>query len=197
MFQKWLDEFFSPHVLNLKLDKIALIVDKVTSNGKVTKPDRLNIIALPANVTSIHQLMDMGTIRQWKMGYQKRLLRCILSYVSTIQKRRKENDGRRSELNGLLEGYDPNMWDVCALSKVSWDEVDQKSIGKCWIKASCLPHLYETDLTNVYCSANNTNESVEITNMTTLLQEISLETKSNSRSKSLKEKISWTSLFNV
>ena len=64
MFQKWLDEVFSPHVLNLKLDKIALIVDKVTSNGKVTKPDRLNIIALPANVTSIHQLMDMGIIRQ-------------------------------------------------------------------------------------------------------------------------------------
>ena len=39
MFQKWLDEVFLPHVLNLKLDKIALIFDNVTSHGKATNPD--------------------------------------------------------------------------------------------------------------------------------------------------------------
>ncbi len=69
MCQKWLDELFLQHVLNLKLDKIELIVDNVISHGKVTKPDRLNIIPLPANGTSILQPMDMWIIRQWKIGY--------------------------------------------------------------------------------------------------------------------------------
>ncbi len=104
------------------------------------------------------------------MEYRKRLLRCILNDVSTIQKRRKENSGRRPRLNGLLEGYDPNICDLCTLSTELWDEIDLKSISKCWIKASCLPRLYEMDLTNLYCSLHNANESVEITDVTTLLQ---------------------------
>ncbi len=58
IFQKWLDKIL------LKLDKIALIIDKVTCHGKVTNPSRLNIIPLSLNLISIHQPMDMGIIRQ-------------------------------------------------------------------------------------------------------------------------------------
>ena len=76
-------------------------------------------MCLSANVTSIHQPLDMGTICSWKVGYRRIMQHNLLVEVETISKRRVDNRNITKGLNGIREGYGPNMHDVCTYSKIA------------------------------------------------------------------------------
>ena len=144
LFEKWLHQIFTPNVRKDTTHRVALLVDNASSHQNITVPPNVERVCLPANVTLIHQPLDMGTIRCWKVGYRRIMLRNLLVEVEKISKRRVDNRNRTKGLIGIREGYGPNMHDVCTYSKIAWENVSQDTIRRCWVRARCLPVLHES-----------------------------------------------------
>ena len=54
LFNKWLNDVFVPHIQSGTQNRIALIVGNASVHSDVIVPERIDIVVLPPNVTSIH-----------------------------------------------------------------------------------------------------------------------------------------------
>ncbi len=100
---------FAPNVSIKTDERVALIVDNASSHADMCIPDSIDLIELPANVTALHQPMDMGVIKAWKTAYRKIMLRSILQDLESRISKREENRNQPKGTNGLAQGYDPHM----------------------------------------------------------------------------------------
>eukprot|EP00171_Calliarthron_tuberculosum_P005173 IDg5173t1 len=139
-FQKWFTFVFLPFVQKKTTKKVALLVDNASSHSNLSNSqEQVSIIALPPNVTAVHQPMDLGIIAAWKKRYRREMLREIVKDIETRTARRELNKKNPGGMNGLAQGYAPHILDVANLAKHSWDGVSQNTIARCWVKANCLP----------------------------------------------------------
>lgn len=166
LFEKWLHEVFSTHIRKHTTERIALLVDNASSHQNIVYPKNMDVIRLPPNVTSVHQPMDMGTIRAWKVEYRRIMLRSLLNDIETIVERKQANKNRTKGLNGIQEGYDANMHDVCLMSKKAWDNVSSDTIKRCWVRSHCLPCVMEAEISQ---SVNTTKQKCSNEQETELL----------------------------
>ena len=174
LFNKWLNDVFIPHIQSDTQNRIALILDNVSAHSDVIVPESIDNISLPPNVTSIHQPMDMGVIRSWKAGYRRLMLRAVLNDITTRIERRRINAGNIRGRNGLSDGYDPNLWDVCELSKSVWDEIQPATVARCWVKAKCLPCIYETELEQNFGKVGKALVSDKVDDIVKLIQQLNM-----------------------
>ncbi len=119
--------------------------------------------------------MDMGVIRAWKVSDRRLILREILKDIYYRIERRDANKNRTRGLNGLHEGYDPNLFDVYDISKRAWELVSSQSIARCWLKARCLPCVYESDLRQQWSRTSKERYEDDISDIMKSLQMMSLE----------------------
>ncbi len=119
--------------------------------------------------------MDMGIIGAWKSSYRRLMLRDILKEIESLIERRDMNKNRAKGLNGPREGYDPNMLDVCNLSKKPWEFVSSQLIARCWLKARCLPCVHESDLRQQWSRKSKECDDDDLTDIMKSLQTVSLE----------------------
>ena len=143
LFRKWLNEVFFIHSKCSSVSKVALIVYNGCSHNNNYIPDGVELFPLPPNVTSVHQTMNMGVIRLWKTAYKRLMLIVILKDVETRIERQQIYSSNTRGLNGLEQGYDTNMLDVCRLSNKAWNEIENEKIARCWVRAHCLSHSQE------------------------------------------------------
>lgn len=65
-FKRWVKEVFLPHVRAFTSEKVALIVDKVTSLADIDDTQLL-LICLPSNSTALFQPLDAGAIQALRL----------------------------------------------------------------------------------------------------------------------------------
>ena len=85
-----------------------------------------------------------------------------------MNERKRANKDRARGINGIDEGYDPNMADVCNISCIARDMVQLESIARCWKRACCLTCAAEADITQPYCrnkSSSCGEDEIEILSM--------------------------------
>ncbi len=54
--------------------------------------------------------------------------------IESRAERRAFYQGRSYGMNGMAQGYDPNMLDAANLAKLSWDNVFRMTIARCRVK---------------------------------------------------------------
>ena len=131
LFGSWLHKIFAPFFRSRTTSDVPLLLENASSRSKICVPKGIEIIFLPPNVTSIHQPADMSIIRAWKTGYRRLMLRSISEDLDSRLERRYLNKNRLIGLNGLKEGSDSNMLDVCKLSVKAWDMVNMNAVARC------------------------------------------------------------------
>ena len=151
-----------------------MVVDNASAHDSLNLPDGIEIYCLLPNITSVYQLMDRGVSRQWKVGYRCFMLRIILFDISNRTERRRVNAGKTPGHSGLLDGYGPNILDVCQLVKQSWDEIESVPIARCWTKARCLNCIHEIDLKQDCGHVSKKENSDEVHNVVQLLQDLNV-----------------------
>ncbi len=67
------------------------------------------------------------------------------------------------------------MLDVCILSKKAWELVGFQSIARCWLKARCLPCVYESDLRKQWSRRSKECDDDYLTDIMKSLQTMILE----------------------
>jgi hypothetical protein len=154
----WINSVFWPFHLRTQGDvKALLLLDNCTAHDINTSdiPDRLLIIFLPPNMTSMHQPADMGMIATLKVGYKMQLLAKLLAifdieggYEAAYNARMRQRMGCR----GINYGGKPHLLDVMTILFLLW-EGDGKyatttGIKRCWRKASILPVSWDNDINN-------------------------------------------------
>ena len=157
LYTQWFDQIFLPEIESRTDKPILLIMDNYSVH-KMIESRQIDIVFLPPNVTSTSQPLDQGIISKVKRSYRTNLLRSLIGYdfenfLNTI------NSNRRSL--GLGYGL-PNILDACKLIKNAWDEVDQETIARCWLKSKLLPETFECNLRNDYTEFRQTLEENEI-----------------------------------
>ena len=110
----------------------------------------------------------------WKAGYSRLMLRTVLNDITTRIESRRINAGNIRGRNGLSDKYDPNIWDVCELSKSVWDEIQPATVARCWVKAKCLPCIYETELEQNFSKVGKTLDSDEVDDIVKLFQQLKM-----------------------
>ena len=93
------------------------------------------------------------------------MLRVILKDVETRIERQQIYSSNTRGLNGLEQGYDTNMLDVCRLSNKAWNEIENEKIARCWVRAHCLSHSQENCWTQIYghlLHESNTSDVLEV-----------------------------------
>lgn len=75
------------------------------------------------------------------------------------------NKGNLKGMNGLWEGYVPRMLNVKKLCTDAWDQLEQITIQRCWVKAKYVPCDIETELVSVFCRMCNSKNSKETKSM--------------------------------
>ncbi len=67
------------------------------------------------------------------------------------------------------------MLDGCNLSKKPWELVGSQLIARCWLKARCLPCVYESDLQQQWSRKSKECDDDDLTDIMKSLQTVSLE----------------------
>ena len=62
-FSLWIHEAFILNCDLISMNKVTTIVNNASSHSSIIGPDGIDLKALPGNVSSVHQPMDMGVIR--------------------------------------------------------------------------------------------------------------------------------------
>lgn len=174
LFQKWIDEVFQPYVSEHTSGQVALLVDNASSHNNLAVPEKIELIRLPPNVTSVHQPMDMGIIRSWKARYRRLMLRGIIQSIELRLNCPHAGKGNKSGTNGLSNGYHANMLDVCTLSKKAWETVSSTSIARCWVRAHCLPCAVEARMVQDFGRAKTKFSACEQSEIVNLFRRLHL-----------------------
>ena len=78
-------------------------------------------VFLPKNTTSRLQPLDPGIIRNFKVKYQKRLLKFVISRI--------DDNGKASEIIQELDVLKAIPW-----IKAAWEEFSDQTVSKCFCK---------------------------------------------------------------
>ena len=180
VFRSWFYDLFLPHIRKRTSAPVALLMDNCGAHGSDLHDcrEQVTIFPLPPNCTSIHQPMDMGVIAAWKALYRRNLLLEIIGDIETQEQRRKKNEKRPAGMKGLEEGYDPHMLDVARLSDLSWSQVTEETIARCWVKAKVLPEGAQAELQNKSGKRKAVEKSEEVDKIVAAFKNISLEGRS-------------------
>ena len=82
IFKDWVDKLNSK--MKSQNRKILLTFDNATCHSKVTLSN-IDLLYLPPNTTSVCQPLDLGIIRNFKLIYQKRVLKTLLAHFETVE----------------------------------------------------------------------------------------------------------------
>ncbi len=133
-FKKWFNSVFLPHIRSCTSEKVALLVDNVSSHSNLYDiPEQVVVIPLLPNVTSVHQPMYMVVISTRKQTYRRFLVQELVPDIEPRTERRAFYQGRSYGMKGIAQGYDPRMLNAANLAKLSWDNVCRMTIARCWI----------------------------------------------------------------
>lgn len=151
VFKKWFYEVFIPHVRRTTSLPVALVMDNCGPHGSDVSDSRgqVTIFPLPPNCTSIHQPMDLGVIAEWKALYRRNLLIELMDDIENQETLREQHKSKANGMKGLAEGTDPHMLDVTRLCAMSWEDVTQDAIARCWARSGILPLSDRADLEQV------------------------------------------------
>ena len=156
---------FLPFIRKTTSSAVALVMDNCGSHGDDLKDSRMqvHIFTLPPNCTSLHQPMDMGIIVAWKARYRHTLLRDMIVTLDTREERKKRAIANKLKrgMKGLDEGHDPHMLDVSEIVARSWENVSERTIARCWIKAHILPMHRQADLVNAHGKVGRNETEIE------------------------------------
>eukprot|EP00171_Calliarthron_tuberculosum_P003380 IDg3380t1 len=64
-------------------------------------------------------------------------------------------------MKGLDEGYDPNMLDVCDLIFEAWEDVSERTLARCWLKADILPRSTSNKLIGIHGKVKREKKFIE------------------------------------
>lgn len=90
--------------------------------------------------------MDCGVISVLKTNYRHTMLSTLMTLLPERDSLRAENARLMTGTRGIREGYAPHMLDVSEQVQLIWDKMTQKTVVRCWIKASCLPSTWQSAL---------------------------------------------------
>ena len=135
----------------------------------VDSREQVTIFTLPPNCTSLHQPMDMGIIAVWNSHYRHTLLRDMIIIMETREewKRMAIVNKLKAGMKGLSEGQDPHMLDVSELVARTWEKVSERTIARCWMKASILPVGVHAYLVNMHGKVSRNKSYIEKQLLTT------------------------------
>lgn len=152
IFQKWFNLCFLPFIRAQTSEPVALIMDHWGPHGAdlFDYKQQVTIHTLPTNSASIHRPMGMGVIATFKLQYRRHLLSRIKANIKERRALREAAGTLREDMRGLNEGHDPHMLNVAQLVKQAWDEIPERTIARCWVKADILPHAVESTLEAQY-----------------------------------------------
>lgn len=99
---------------------MALVLDNCCADDSDMADLRgqVSIIPLPPNCTALHQPIDLGIIAEFKLGYKKYLLTGILFNFETREEHRAAATKLPRGMQGLIDGYDPDVLDACKSRRV-------------------------------------------------------------------------------
>ena len=102
------------------------------------------------------------------------MLRKIVENIESLIERKNANKANKKGLNGIGEGYEANMADVCNLAKKAWEMVSQHSIAKCWKRAHCLPCGMEADITQIFGRTTNRDADDNVNEVANLFEKLGI-----------------------
>lgn len=94
-----------------------------------------SIFTLPWNCTFTYQPMDMGVIVVLQLKYKSCLHKRIMATIDYRNVLREEDKILKARLKGLGEGHDEHVLDACDLVFDAWEDVSERTVARCWIKA--------------------------------------------------------------
>ena len=103
--------------------KVLLFLDNAPSHPTQLKLENVKVQFLPPNTTSHCQPMDQGIIQAMKLKFRKKQLQYLLSAMD------KHPELTGPHLLKLISVLDAIYW-----VKNSWNEIEQKTITKCFNK---------------------------------------------------------------
>ena len=166
--------------------KVVLIWDNAPGHTAATHPfeDELVVLALPPNVTALHQPMDQGVIAALKRRYKARVLENLIAVydnaTSLREAQAKLKKAKRGRV-GLRHGRAPNVLDALCIIKEEWDQLSEEGIRNCWRRADCLPSSITTMPQDMPDSSGDDNvqeaDSIDLaaTQLSHMLERVSIE----------------------
>ncbi len=118
LYTEWL------HWFDRKMNgrKVLLFVDNAPTHGKIQLKN-VTVKYFPANTTSVCQPMDQGIIQTLKLKYRKRQLQHVVDQIES-------QPGKSG--NEILK--DISILDAAYWISKGWDNVDESTITKCFLK---------------------------------------------------------------
>ena len=175
-FKKWFYDVFLPFICRHTSRPVALLMDNCGLHGaELSDPrQKVTIMTLPPNCTSLHQPMEMGIISTWKLKYRSLLIRAIVEDLETLQQRRDDSTTLKQGMRGLSEGHDPHLLDVAKMVEKSWAQVTVMTICRCWVKSAVLPRAMSDELNGTYGRMKNRSKDDDVKEIIGLISKLQL-----------------------
>lgn len=136
--------------------------------------EEINISTLATNCSATHQPMEMGIISTWKQLYRSTLLRTILINMETWSERKEANKGLKEAIIVMHEGFDPHLQDVANMVKERWDNLSDRTISRCWVRAKILPVPMDADIAETFGRMRNHENDDTVKEMMAYFKKLSI-----------------------
>lgn len=133
--------------------------------------NKLKIIFLPPNTSSIIQPLDAGIIASFKKRYKYKLLHKTVELLPNQINLQSEGAKLPAGTAGLSYCYPAHLMDACELARDSWSEISCETIQNCWIKSG-LVSITTEDIIKKNLPSDQSQSQIRSTNDDEVIEQI-------------------------
>ncbi|PXF48613.1 Tigger transposable element-derived protein 4 [Gracilariopsis chorda] len=150
-FRAWFYSIFLPVVRKYTTKRVALILDKEWHSPDIAdNRGQVTIIAVSTSLTNAAQKAMSGSVMSMlRRNYRYALAERIMQNAWPAQTPHTLF-ARHSEVEGLLRGEAPNLYDATNLVHSSWDDIPAQFIARCWLETAILPEQHAAQLFSMH-----------------------------------------------
>ncbi|KAI0564883.1 DDE superfamily endonuclease [Gracilaria domingensis] len=150
-FRAWFYSIFLPAVRKFTSKRMALIVDKEWHSADIAdNRGQVTIIAVSSFLTNATYKTLCGSIMSvLRRTYRYAIAELMVQNAWPAQTPRSVF-ARRSEMEGLLRGERPTLYEATELIRAAWEAIPVHYIARCWLEISILPEQHAAQLFNLH-----------------------------------------------